>query len=325
MTGRESTRRWCHLTPTRFFVGMLVVQALLLLSERFRWFAFNEKKGWTVLIAVGVVCVAVLVMLIWTLVCLCFRWRFQFGVRSLLLFLVVSSVPLGWFAWQMQRAKRQRAAVQSITERGVTVIYDVDWKGIAAGSEPPPSWLQGLLGEDFFWDVGHVECDVVALNDDDARHLQELTNLKTLDLTDTQITDKGLEHLKGMTKLEALFLDNTQITDKGLAHLKDMTELDFLYLQGTQITDNGLPHLNGMTNLQALDLSGTRVTDAGLAHLKGLTKLEELYLWDTEVTEAGLEHLNGLNLSRLGLSYSRVSDEDVRKFQQAFPDCRIVH
>jgi hypothetical protein len=56
----KTKRRWCHLTPARFFLGLLAVQVLLLLSERFQWFWFNEHKGWTVLIAIGVVCVAVL-------------------------------------------------------------------------------------------------------------------------------------------------------------------------------------------------------------------------------------------------------------------------
>jgi hypothetical protein len=57
--------RWFHVTPGGFFIGLLAVQVFLLLSDQFKWFAFNENTGWTVLIAVGVVCVAVLVMLFW--------------------------------------------------------------------------------------------------------------------------------------------------------------------------------------------------------------------------------------------------------------------
>jgi hypothetical protein len=50
MTNPPCKPRWYHLTPARFFLGLLAVQVLLLLSERFQWFTFNEKKGWTVLI-----------------------------------------------------------------------------------------------------------------------------------------------------------------------------------------------------------------------------------------------------------------------------------
>ena len=118
MTAPKSHRRWYHLTPERLFAGLLAVQTLLFLSERFQWFAFNEKKGGTVLIAVGVVGVAVVVMLLWFVVSLCFRRRpFQFSVRSLLLFVVALSVPLGWFAWEMREAGRQKEAVEAKTIR----------------------------------------------------------------------------------------------------------------------------------------------------------------------------------------------------------------
>jgi hypothetical protein len=116
--------RWYHLTPDRFFIGLLVMQVFLLLSEPFQWFAFNEKKSWTVLIAVGVIGLAVLVMLAWGLVCLCLRRRFQFSFRSLLVFVVAVSVPLGWFAWEMEEARRQREAAEAIRKVGGIVWYD---------------------------------------------------------------------------------------------------------------------------------------------------------------------------------------------------------
>jgi hypothetical protein len=47
----KPNHRWYHLTPARFFVGLLAVQVFLLLSEKFQWFPFNQNKGWTVLIA----------------------------------------------------------------------------------------------------------------------------------------------------------------------------------------------------------------------------------------------------------------------------------
>jgi hypothetical protein len=111
---------WYRLTPARFFAGLLVLQVSLLLSKKFKWFWFDEHKGWTVLIAVGVVGLAVLLMLFWGLVCLCLRRQFQFSLRSLLLFLVVVSVPLGWFAWEVRRATKQKDAVEVIVKtRGI--------------------------------------------------------------------------------------------------------------------------------------------------------------------------------------------------------------
>ena len=77
MTVRETNRRWYHLTPDRFIFGLIVVQAVLLLSQQFQWFSFNEKKGWTVLIGMAAVCLTVLVMFLWFTVSLLFRSRFH--------------------------------------------------------------------------------------------------------------------------------------------------------------------------------------------------------------------------------------------------------
>ena len=49
-----------------------------------------------------------------------------------------------------------------------------------------------------------------------------------------------------------------------------------------------------------LGLGRTKITDAGLEYLQRLTKLHELYLWDTKVTDQG-----------------------VKKLQQALPNCEI--
>ena len=59
-------------------------------------------------------------------------------------------------------------------------------------------------------------------------------------------------HLKGLTNLESLNLNRTKITDAGLSHLSALTKLSTLYLAGPKVTDAGLVHLGGMTNLQDL-------------------------------------------------------------------------
>ena len=107
----EPKRRWFHLSPDRFVIALLLGVCLLWLSERFQWFGFNHHKGWTVLIAVAAVGVAALVMLLWWVVSLIFRWRFQFGIRSLLAFCLACSIAVSWLAVEMQRARRQAEVV----------------------------------------------------------------------------------------------------------------------------------------------------------------------------------------------------------------------
>ena len=51
-------------------------------------------------------------------------------------------------------------------------------------------------------------------------HLKGLTNLQSLDLRKTKITDAGLVHLKGLNKLQWLYLMGTKVTDAGVSDLK---------------------------------------------------------------------------------------------------------
>ena len=277
----EKTKpRWYHLTPDKLLFALLPIVGLLLLSEQFRWFAFNEHKNWTVLIAVAVVGVVVVLLLLWLAVSLVSRLRFQFSIRSLLVLIVVVAIVCSWLSVRMQQARRQREVVEGAESAHYDYQFDpdVNWQANplfqAKPPEPPgPPWLRNLLGVDFLSDVTYVDYK--------------------------QATDAGLEHLKGLTNLRSLWLDNTQVTDAGLEHLKGLTSLQLLGLNRTKVTDAGLMHLKGLTSLQILGLDRTQVTDAGLVHLKGLTNLVSLDLENTEVADVGLEHLKGLDNLRI--------------------------
>jgi len=84
-----------HLRPDRLVIGLLVVECLLWLSERLGWPAWH--KGYAVLANVAAVGVVLLLMLLWFVIALVFRRRFQFSIRSLLVLLVVMAChSVGW-------------------------------------------------------------------------------------------------------------------------------------------------------------------------------------------------------------------------------------
>ena len=72
---------------------------------------------------------------------------------------------------------------------------------------------------------------------------------------------------------------------------------------------------------------GNRVTDADLERLiPVLSRVTHLDLSDTQITDAGLQHLTGLiQLQYLYLKRTKVTDEGVKKLQQALPNCQIAH
>ena len=167
------------------------------------------------------------------------RW-YQFRLRTLLIGVLLVSLPLSWFACRMQKARKQREAVEAIQEAGGMITYSYRVKSM---NPSVPKWACAIVGDDFFFDVWAVESYTERFSDDEAVYLTRLTKLEVLLLADTQITDAGLEHLKGLSNLETLYLIRAQITDAGLEHLEGITNLKELYLYGTQVTDEGVKKL----------------------------------------------------------------------------------
>ncbi len=317
-------RRWYCPTPGWLVFGLLVVEGLLWLSERYRWVSWH--KGYAVLIALAVVGMTMLVMLGWFIVSLIFRWRFQFSIRSLLVMVVAVALPCSQLAVEMKRAAEQREAVDGIGKFCEAVVYDHQ---LMQQGPPGPPWLRRALGDDFFARVAYARFEGT---DAELVPVKSFTDLQELQLDDPRVTDGGLSYIEGLTHLQKLLLDYAQITDAGLRHLEQLTELRELsldntpirgeglkYLEGliqlrslglfaTKITDAGLEHIDPLIQLQSLDLCGTEITDAGLEHLKRLAQLKDLRLGSTKVTDAGLEHLEGLNqLQFVSLAATKVT------------------
>ena len=95
----------------------------------------------------------------------------------------------------------------------------------------------------------------------------------SVDFTLSRINDGALGHLQGLSQLRSLVLSDTPITGEGLEHLRGLREIRALSLAGTRITDAGLTYLKALPQLESLDLGNTQIADAGLAHLKPLARL----------------------------------------------------
>ena len=177
----KTRRRWFRITPDRCVVALLALEGFLLLSAWFRWFPFNQHKGWTVLITIASVGVALLLMFLWFLAALVFRWRFQFSILALLLLVVVVAVPCSWLATEMQAATETAGGVGTGRKVAGSVSYDYQFdmsSDVTSAAKPPgPAWLRDAAGDDF---LANVVVVCVAVND---------------------VTDDLLENLKGQTRL----------------------------------------------------------------------------------------------------------------------------
>jgi hypothetical protein len=188
------------------------------------------------------------------------RWL-QFSLRTLMLVVLMVSVPLGWFGMKVRVAEREDAAVDAIQALGGGISYRSD-------DLPTPAWIPRRHAVKvlavFLGETQTTDADLGRLKE----HLRTLPHMEELKLQKTRITDAGLEHLEEFTNLEELDLSSTPISDAGLVHLKPLSRLRCLQFTGSHITDDGLAHLSGLTQLIWLYLDNTQVTDAGVAELQ---------------------------------------------------------
>jgi len=128
-------------------------------------------------------------------------------------------------------------------------------------------------------------------------------NLKSLDLADSDVTDRGLSHITKMKNLKQLSLFYCDITNDGLRHLSSMESLEILNLDSRDIGDSGIFFLRNLKNLKCLDVFSGRITDLGCSHIAEIESLESLELCGGGVGNLGCIHLSRLeNLTSLNLS-----------------------
>lgn len=90
-----------------------------------------------------------------------------------------------------------------------------------------------------------------------------------------EFQDDWLKQLLPFTELTTVGLAGTALTDAGVVQLTKLPKLAQLNLSGTAVTDAGLTKLAGCKQLRRLTVDGAGVTPAGIAALrKALPKLE---------------------------------------------------
>ncbi len=197
------------------------------------------------------------------------RW-YQYSLRTLFVVMTLFAIACSWYAYEMHKAAKRRAAIEEIEKLTGEVDY-YDASESSTLGEPPGwfSWLRRYYGDEHLGNALAVDLSYEQeVTDGWLANLKVLKNIEHLSLWNTHITDTGLDNLKGLATLKSLVLDGTHITDAGLIHMEGLRNLETLHLGNTQVTDNGLTHLEGLTRLRFLYLSGTQVTDEGVKKLQ---------------------------------------------------------
>jgi hypothetical protein len=197
---------------------------------------------------------------------------------------------------------------------------------------------------------------LVGLRQADLLHLLEQANgpgggrpssaadVRSLDLSKTNVTGPGLKELAAFTQLESLSLGHTQVGEIDAKELAPFKHLRAIQLTNQAVTNHMLATLREArmlhlwdralgpkgarprsdADVRALDLAGTTVSDVGLVEVVALKQLEALNLNGTRVTNRGMMRLTGLKRLRyLGLKRTKVGDYWYATLEGKLPGLKI--
>jgi hypothetical protein len=118
----------------------------------------------------------------------------------------------------------------------------------------------------------HLEIGGTTVTDEGVRHLRNLSNLKTLDISvsvDDPFGKNGLWALGELNSLRNLTL-SCEVTDEGMRWLSDMKHLEALTLFSAHLSDESVKTLGQLQNLRKLRFGDIGITDEGLKNLQEL-------------------------------------------------------
>jgi hypothetical protein len=128
---------------------------------------------------------------------------------------------MAWFVGRLERAKRQREAVDAIQRLGGGIFYDYQKGGICRpkGEPQAPESLRSLLGDHFFVNVVGVGLGREEVGHHGLTRLGAFPDLEFVMLKGPNIDDAGIEHIRGFPRLGYVELRETSVTREGIDSL----------------------------------------------------------------------------------------------------------
>ncbi len=222
-------------------------------------------------------------------------------------------VPTLVFPWRSRRPEDEGETRKSLR------CIDL---GSRAGDEQLSQLFQ--LGLKELPDLSEIRLDRSLVTDDGLVDVAPLVRLESLSVG-RATTNVGLRHLDGLTALRTLDLSRTQITGKGLCFPRHLPDLQILSLRNTRVADEDLVFLARFPKLISVDLAGTQISDAGLVYLTALPRLQSLRVEHTGVSDACVEQLKRMpRLQWLFASHTRLTEAGVRTLWATRPEVVVV-
>jgi hypothetical protein len=274
--------------------------------------------------------------------------RYRFGLRTFLLFTTVLSI---WLGLKIGRDIRLQQAIATVTSVGGHLKihdrspdfpwglwanrYELDFYGVSKPLSETAFTHLDTFAPANLWDLDLTN---TGITDESLKSVGLLGGLEGLSLANetyvsgekipdkpqNRITDAGLQEIRELRELIRIQLGGTDVTDEGLKCLAGMRRLRCIYLEGTRITGTGFVQIRSLKDLLSLELNGCPISSDGYAELVKMPNLISIGLNGSGTTDADLDRLSTLpNLDIVRLVGDKVSNDAVKRFSAAHPNCKI--
>ena len=255
------------------------------------------------------------------------RWRFQFSLRTLAIFMLLVGVGFGSLGRLIHRAREQSAKVATLRSFGVTIGYAGEFRIDDIGTvcffeDVHPWWKRKLVnwcGEDFFASVQSLRAfGPPPVSQRDRREFWRLAasfpELRKLEVSESWFDPVGMARCRGKTSIKSFVLIHATPTNDDLTTIGTLTELRHLHLAGgfrrsPLLDDQAIASLDSLKDLRSLVFSGYRISDKSMSRIATHHKLQSLGLVNTQITDDGARSLATLTeLRTLNLQGTHITD-----------------
>ncbi len=164
-------------------------------------------------------------------------------------------------------------------------------------------------------------------SDEGLRHIGQMIDLEELYMWDAaDVTDAGIAHLNRLDRLKTIHVSDSNLTDESLVLLSLLPAIRDLSLQSNHFTDSGLARMSGQNRIERLfvGLGKSRFTDTGVVHLAEFDQLKALDLQGSVVSMQMLQQLaRSPKLKRISLDVSGLPNPDLEELKRTRPDLKI--
>ncbi len=293
------------------------------------------------------------------------RRRLQFSLRSLLLFVTLVAVGLGWWGFQREAARQLSEHLKVFNSDPFETVQPTPrfplWARVAIGDEhllPLGIDDLGLIAVNWAPDrkpdveylVDHFPRKVnIYLNDryQDDSDIFEITGHRNLIVGDASGRFfERLETLHNLNYVAASAIDahaliclgriqslrnvalsySRTIADNCWSQFATNSTVVALSLRKMRLTNASLAELAKLKRLRELDIVNSPLSDRGVASLAANKHIVELRLVETLITDVGLVDLASIpTLKWLDLRDTAVTDAGVSSLKESQPDLEVVY